>query len=220
MRAPLRSPGSAVMVRRGSAIGIPGWQGQYQPGPSEASGAGSRFARRRNQTLDQAIERHRALGGDEARKIMRRAPDHARHLGVIIALDQRGEPVDVSGNDVSAELVADLERPLEIDARAMAPAADRGDAQCFRRGIDREPGAAILLTNADHCHAHARAGDRGTFDNRGALVAAGDLQPMQPFAARGMRLAVCWPAGSEWSYSPLMTSVGTVMVANRSVVSV
>src|SRR5262249_49798534 len=110
--------------------------------------------------------------------------DHARHLGVILALDQRREPINVPGNDMSTKLVANLERPLEIDARAMAPATDRGDPQRFGRGIDRKPGVAILLADADHGHAHARAGNRGAFDNRGALVAAGNLQPMQTFTAR------------------------------------
>src|SRR5206468_3926958 len=57
MRTPLRSPGSAVLVRRGSAIRFWTLVGRVstKPGPSEASHAGSRFARRRNQALDKGM---------------------------------------------------------------------------------------------------------------------------------------------------------------------
>ncbi len=55
--------------------------------------------------------------------------------------DHVGDAVDMAGDDVAAEFVADLQRALEIEAGAARPAADGGDPQRLGGGIDREPGA-------------------------------------------------------------------------------
>ena len=109
----------------------------------------------------------------------RRAQHEARHVGHVLARDHAGDAVDMAGDQMAAELVAEFERPLEIDARAVAPAPDRGDAQRLRGGIDRKPGAAVLLAGADHRQADAGAGDRGALLQFGARIGAGDGQPMQ-----------------------------------------
>ena len=95
-----------------------------------------------------------------------------------------GEAVDMAGDQMAAKFVAQLERALEIDVRAVPPAADGGDAQRLGRGVDRKPGAAILLAGADHRHADAGAGDRGAFDQFGARIAAGDGDAVQIVGAR------------------------------------
>ena len=85
----------------------------------------------------------------------------ARHVGQVLARDDLGKAVDVAGDHVAAEFVADFQRPLEIDPRAVPPAAGRGDAQRLGGGIDGKPGAAVLLAGLDHGQADAGAGDRG-----------------------------------------------------------
>ena len=58
-----------------------------------------------------------------------------RHL---LARDDLGDAVHMAGDDVAAELVADLERALEIDPRARRPVADGGARQRLGRGVDVE----------------------------------------------------------------------------------
>ena len=41
-----------------------------------------------------------------------------------LAFADRGKPISVTGDDMTAELVANFERALEIDPGALAPAAD------------------------------------------------------------------------------------------------
>jgi hypothetical protein len=93
----------------------------------------------------------------------------------------------MAGDDMPAKLVAGLERAFEIDFRAMAPAAGGGDPQGLGGGIDGKPRTSVLLAHANHGEADTGTGDRGALDDRGALVAAGDLDPVQPFRARAHR---------------------------------
>jgi hypothetical protein len=65
----------------------------------------------------------------------------------------------MTGNHVSAEFVADLERALQIDARAPAPVANRRQAQCLGRGFDGKPAAVAFLAARDHGQAYAAAGN-------------------------------------------------------------
>jgi hypothetical protein len=50
-----------------------------------------------------------------------------------------GDAIDVARDDVTSEFVTDPERPLEIDARARLPIAQRRAGQGFRRDINVEP---------------------------------------------------------------------------------
>src|SRR5256885_15041318 len=131
-----------------------------------------------------AVERDRALGRDVTHELRRCAQRDSRHLGQVIACNHGREPISVTCDQVAAQFVAELECAFEIDFRSMAPTASRGEPQGLGGGIDREPGAAVLLARADHGQADAGAGDRGAFDDRGALVATGDLEPAQALRAR------------------------------------
>ena len=75
----------------------------------------------------------------------RRAQREPRHVGQVLARENFGDAVDMAGDDMAAQLVAELEGAFEIDAGAVAPAADSGQPQRFGRGVDRKPGAAVLL---------------------------------------------------------------------------
>ena len=109
-----------------------------------------------------------------------------RHVGQIVTADDNGDAVDMAGNDMAAEFVADFQRPLEIEPGADTPMPCRGHAQGLGGGVDLEPGPAAGHAGSDHGEAHAVAGDRCAVDDAGAFVAAGDAQPVQ-LALRGRR---------------------------------
>src|SRR5215471_5460832 len=85
---------------------------------------------------------------------------------------------------MSAQFVAEFQRPLEIDPAPGAPAAYRRDAQGLGRGIDREPGAPTLLAAIHDRQADARTGDRCALVDVGVGVVAGDGNAMQIIGAR------------------------------------
>ena len=78
--------------------------------------------------------------------------------------------VDMAGDDVAAELVADLKRTFEIEEAPLLPHAGRGAAPCLGGNIDREP----LLAFVDDRQADARTGDRGAEIDPRHVVGAGD----------------------------------------------
>src|SRR4030081_3378792 len=131
-----------------------------------------------------AVDRDRALRRDEADEISGNTEGEPRHVGQILTRGQGRDPVGVAGDDVSAELVADPERALEIDAPAVAPLPDRGHSQGLRRGVDREPAAVAVPAASDDGEAHAAAGDRGADVDRVGIVAAGDLEPRKSLRPR------------------------------------
>src|SRR4030095_4925274 len=86
-----------------------------------------------------AVDGHRALGGDEARQLRWRleddtpAPPFGRHR------DDRAHAVDMAIDQMAAQLVAELERQLEIDPATQLPVAKMGLGQAFARDLDGEP---------------------------------------------------------------------------------
>ena len=62
-----------------------------------------------------AVERDRALRRDEAREARRRLERHAQGFALAGDACQFGRAVDVAGDDVAAQFVADLERAFEVD---------------------------------------------------------------------------------------------------------
>ena len=72
-----------------------------------------------------AVERDRALLRDEARERLRRAQASSAPCRSGLRARQLGEAVDMAADDMAAEFVANLERALEIDARALLPACRR-----------------------------------------------------------------------------------------------
>ena len=101
------------------------------------------------------------FGAIEPRQAPRRLEPEARRLAEVVALHDRRDPVDMAAHHVSRQLVAELERPFEIDAPADVPLRGGGDVERLRRRVDLEHGLAALGAVArHHGHADAVAGDR------------------------------------------------------------
>src|ERR1051325_2379263 len=66
-------------------------------------------------------ERDRALRGDVGHQLGRRLDCKAHRLAVGAPVNKPGDTVDVTGDDMTAELVAGPKRPFEIDRRALFP---------------------------------------------------------------------------------------------------
>ncbi len=65
-----------------------------------------------------AINGDRAFVGHLPQQAGRRLKDEMRPVIVIATLDQAAEAIDMAGNEVAAEAVAELERALEVDGGA------------------------------------------------------------------------------------------------------
>ena len=125
-----------------------------------------------------AVERDRALRRDEFGEVARRLQREAHSLALVLARHDLGHAVDMARHDVAAELVADLQRALQIDARAGLPAGSGGKPQRLFPGLDLEPaliGAA--LRQRDDGEANAGAGDRRADRNGLRIVGRVDPDP-------------------------------------------
>src|SRR5262249_25728374 len=76
-----------------------------------------------------AVDSDRALARDQPLERRRHLDREAHGLLLRPALDDTPDAVDMARDDMAAQLVADLERSLEVDARADLPVLDRGEAQ-------------------------------------------------------------------------------------------
>ena len=65
------------------------------------------------------------LGAMKRASSRRRAQHEARHVGHVLARDHGRQAVDMAGDQMAAELVAELQRALEIDARCRAASGRR-----------------------------------------------------------------------------------------------
>src|SRR6185437_12944143 len=107
----------------------------------------------------------------EAGELARGRELEPRHVGQIVTRDDAGNTVRVPRHDMAAQLVADLQRPLEIELRPDGPVPGRGHTQGLGSGIDVEPGllsGALAALDAG-CHyrqADAVAGDGSAVGNR------------------------------------------------------
>ena len=70
---------------------------------------------------------------DETHQLARRAQREPRHVGQVLARDQLGDAVDVAGDDMAAELVADLQRAFEIEPACPASSPRPWSAAASRR---------------------------------------------------------------------------------------
>ena len=101
------------------------------------------------------------------------AVENEPHLiGQVLARAHARDAVDMAGDDMAAQFVADLQRAFQIDARAVLPVAHIGETDRLGRGIDREPGASAIQPVSTTVRQIAGAGDRGADRDRGAVVAA------------------------------------------------
>ena len=102
-----------------------------------------------------------------------------RHAVEIATRQDLGDPIDMAAHHMAAELVADLERPLEVDAPPFPPSAK----SCHRKrlGADVESERRTLPPRLDANHREARAGigDRGSQRNCSGVVGARDPEPVQ-----------------------------------------
>ena len=118
------------------------------------------------------VEAHRAFGGDKRHQRVRRLEAEAHRFGFGPPLDDPSQPVDMAGDEMAAQFVAEAQRLFEIDRGSGDPAADRRAGQGLGRGLRGE--GAVL--DRDHRQARARTRDRGADRDRRGVEAGGDGQ--------------------------------------------
>ena len=105
-----------------------------------------------------AVEGDGAFRGDEFGELARRFEREAHRFAFVLACHDRGHAVDMARHDVAAELVADLQRALEVDA-----GAGEGDRRTRGSPSSPAPGRAFCA-GADLRGDGSGAGDfAGTF---------------------------------------------------------
>ena len=124
------------------------------------------------------------LGAMKRASVARRAKRKARHIGHVLARNDGGKAVDMTGDHMAAQLVAQFQRALEIDLAARPPAAGGGQPQRLGGGINREPGAPVFFASLDDGEADAGAGHRRALHQRGARIGTGDGDAGQIVGAR------------------------------------
>ena len=148
-----------------------------------------------------AVERDGALGRDEARELAP-APRRVkrRELAVGADVDDAADAVDVPGHDMPAELVAGLERALQVDAPAGLPVAERGLAQRLVGDVDLEDAAAARAADLGRRQAGAVAGDRGADGDAVGRVAAAYREAARPRASTSSPMSVMMPVNMGEEY--------------------
>src|SRR5512132_2113790 len=102
-----------------------------------------------------AVDRDRTLRGDEAGELSRRLEDEAARCPFRRDRGHAPNAVHVPGDEMPAQLVAELQRALEIYRRSRPPFAEGGARQRLDGRGDGEPARPLV----DHRQTHARAGD-------------------------------------------------------------
>src|SRR5262245_14738125 len=78
---------------------------------------------------------------------------------------------------MAAQFVTGPERPLQVDAPAGLPCAERGAAERLVGDIDGKDAALSGRVDLDSSQARTVAGDRGADSDAGSLIAAADRKP-------------------------------------------
>ena len=107
-----------------------------------------------------AIDGDRTLGRKVGRERLGRIESETARIARWRNAGDRGDAIDMAGDDMTAQLVAKLQSGFEIEARAFGPTAGNGARHGLGRSIDREPGIARRAALVDHGEAAARTGDR------------------------------------------------------------
>ena len=106
------------------------------------------------------------LVGDETRELRAASQFEPRHVGQIVTRDDGRNAIDMAGDNMAAEFVADLQRAFQVELWCPRPSVRPWSAERLRRGIDVEPGAAASAPEVDHGQADAVAGDRRAIGDR------------------------------------------------------
>ena len=93
-----------------------------------------------------AVDGDRALGREEWRERGIDRDADALRIAFVADADDPAGAIDMAGDDMAAEFVADLQRAFEVQAAASGPHALRGAGDGFAGNVDREPVAAPLST--------------------------------------------------------------------------
>src|ERR1700733_9244834 len=102
-----------------------------------------------------------------------------RHTIEIAPRQDLGDPIDMAAHHMAAEFVADLQRPLEVDAPARPPSAKGRHRQRLGADVESERGTLPPRLDANQCEAWARIRDRGSQRNCSGVVGARDPEPAQ-----------------------------------------
>ena len=97
--------------------------------------------------------------------------------------DYLADPVDMAGDDVAAQFVADPGRAFQIDRAPSAQSPSVVARQALARDLHREPVRALL----DHGQAAAGVADRGAQLDRRQIVGGLDLETRGRGWYRGWR---------------------------------
>jgi hypothetical protein len=124
-----------------------------------------------------AVDRDRALAGDLASKRERKAEPHCTPVGVVHATVDGAHGVDMAGDEVSANRVADLERAFDVHAAARLQLAEIGPREGFFAGLKGERVAV------DRDHRQTTAVERDAVADR-RLWSDARLADHQPHARR------------------------------------
>src|SRR5262249_43326607 len=105
-----------------------------------------------------AVDRDRTLLRDVAAERLRNANPYRGRARGRRELDDLADAVDVARHEMAVERAADLERRLEIHARALPKLAEGRDVERLARDVHGEPlGARLDRREADSAHRDAAA---------------------------------------------------------------
>ena len=69
--------------------------------------------------------------------------------------DDFAHTIDMTENEMPAELIAELQALLKIDAASFSPVAKHCNRKSLRHGLNGEPGPALALPHVNDRQAHA-----------------------------------------------------------------
>ena len=121
-----------------------------------------------------AVEGDRSLGRDETGERLGRAQGQTLGISLGVARLKLGDAIHMAEHHMAAELIAERQRPFEIDPDADPPGAQGGPGQGLGRDIEGQP-IGILF---DHRQADPRTGHGGADGDARNRVSRGDHQAL------------------------------------------
>src|SRR5580692_5605732 len=102
-----------------------------------------------------------------------------RHTVEIAPRQDPGHSIDMAAHHMAAELIADLQRPLEVDMSPRPPLPERRDGKRLGAEVESERRTFTPRLDTNHGEARARIGDRSTQSNASGVVGAHDPESVQ-----------------------------------------